>query len=128
MPDHALSTTVVDIRAVSTVKFLLRPKFFDECTRTIALCQNLGSFTCTVDVVPSFLLALQEKRSLESVRFMANLTTDQAAQAAKITGLRSLTLDSASWTVVDVLPKWSVTLQPSLTSLTLTVITIFIRV
>ncbi|TFK84998.1 hypothetical protein K466DRAFT_495592 [Polyporus arcularius HHB13444] len=112
----------IELRAIPTVKFLPQPKFMDDCMRTISLCKNLGSFTCTLDVMSSFLLTLQDKQALEQLRFIGgNFTTDQAAQAANISGINALTLDSASWSVVDALPRWSATLSPTLTSLTLTV-------
>ena len=103
------------------VKSLPQPRFIDECTRTISICRNLGSFTCTTDVMPSFLFSLRQKNTLESIRCIANFTTDQATQAAQIKNLRSLTLDSGSWNAVDILPRWGTALGPSLTSLTLTV-------
>ncbi|KAH9927980.1 uncharacterized protein BXZ73DRAFT_48619 [Epithele typhae] len=119
---HQLATHVrhIDIRAVPTVKFSPQPKFVADCMRAIGLSQNLGSFTCTLEVVTSFLPSLKDKPSLESLRCIANFTTDQTSQAVKIQGLRSLTLDSGSWNVVDALPDWSTALTPSLTSLTLT--------
>ena len=98
-----------------------QPKFMDDCMRTISLCKNLGSFTCTLDVMSSFLLALQGKQALEQLRCIANFTTDQANQVIKIGGLCALTLDSGTWNVVDALPRWSATLGATLTSLTLTV-------
>lgn len=96
----------------------------DDCACTIALCNTLSSFTCTLDVMPRFLTALQHKTSLEHLRFRPNFTMDEAKQVSTVLGLRSLTLDSGSWTVVDVLPKWSEALKPTLTSLTMTVRTV----
>ncbi|KAI0752686.1 hypothetical protein C8Q80DRAFT_1095778 [Daedaleopsis nitida] len=119
-PNLATHVRHIDLRDMPTVKFMPNPQFMDDCIRTINLCKNLGSFTCTRDVMPNFLLALQEKVSLEQLRFIASLTTDQATQLIKITGLRALTLDSGSWTVVDILPRWTQALRPTLTSLTLT--------
>ena len=71
--------------------------------------------------MPCFLRSLQGKSSLDNLRFIANFTADQTSQMAKITGLRSLTFDSATWNVVDMLPTWSADLGNSLTSLTLSV-------
>ncbi|KAI0681732.1 hypothetical protein C8Q76DRAFT_637468 [Earliella scabrosa] len=119
-PDLANHVRSIDLRAMPTVKFMPHPKFLDECTRSMALCNSLGSFTCTLDVMPKFLQALRDKKALEQLRFIPNLTIDQAKQLSTITGLRALTLDSGSWTVVDVLPKWCETLKPTLASLTLT--------
>ncbi|KAI0717881.1 hypothetical protein C8T65DRAFT_640254 [Cerioporus squamosus] len=109
----------IDLRAIPTTKFLPQPKFMDDCMRTIALCKNLGTFTCTLDVMPSFLLALHDKQALEQLRFIGNFTTDQATQVIKISGISALTIDSGSWNAVDALPRWSATLGPTLTSLTL---------
>lgn len=91
----------------------------DDCIRTVSLCKNLGSFTCTIDIMPNFLPVLRNKASLEQMRIIANFSTDQAELVTKISGLRSLTLDSASWNVVDALPKWAEVLKLTLTSLTL---------
>lgn len=71
--------------------------------------------------MPNFLRVLSDKVSLEQMRIIANFTTDQAELVTNISGLRSLTLDTASWNLVDALPKWSEVLKPSLTSLTLRV-------
>ena len=110
---------IIELRAIPTAKSVPEPKFMEDCVRTISICQNLGSFTCTLDVVPNFLLALQDKPALEQMRILANFTTDQAEQVAKISGLRSLTLDYGSWNLVDALPKCSDVLKPTITSLTL---------
>ena len=103
------------------MKFIPQPKFMHDCVQTISLCKNLGSFTCTLDIMPNFLRVLSDKVSLEQMRIIANFTTDQAELVTNISGLRSLTLDTASWNLVDALPKWSEVLKPSLTSLTLRV-------
>ncbi|KAI0772780.1 hypothetical protein BD413DRAFT_473522 [Trametes elegans] len=108
----------IDLRAVPTTKSVHQPKFLDECARTVALCKNLGSFTCTLDIMPIFLPSLCDKESLEQTRFIANFTTDQSAQMLQMSGLRELTLDSGTWNVVDALPKWADSLRPTLTSLT----------
>ncbi|KAH9903462.1 hypothetical protein C8Q73DRAFT_799537 [Cubamyces lactineus] len=118
-PNLASHVRHIDIRAIPTVKFAPQPQFLHDCARTISLCHNLGSFTCTLDVMPSFLLSLQRKESLEQLRFIGNLTTDQCTQLIQITSLRELTIDGGSWNIVDALPRWMNVLQPSLTSLSL---------
>ncbi|OJT04176.1 hypothetical protein TRAPUB_5128 [Trametes pubescens] len=115
----ALLNSDTDIRAIPTVKFTPQPKFLDDCARTLALCKNLGSFTCTLDVMPSFLPSLQDKQGLECLRFNGNLTADQSEELVKLSGLRELTIDSCSWNVVDVFPRWMDVLRPTLMSLTL---------
>ncbi|KAI0372450.1 hypothetical protein BV20DRAFT_1062018 [Pilatotrama ljubarskyi] len=118
-PNLASHVRYIDIRAIPTMKFAPHPKFLHDCSRTLSLCKNLGSFTCTLDVMPAFLLSLQAKDGLESMRFIGNLTTDQAEQLVQISGLREVTVDTSSWNVVNVLPRWLETLRPTLMSLTL---------
>lgn len=71
--------------------------------------------------MPSFLPALQNKEGLECLRFNGNLTADQSEELVKLSGLRELTIDSCSWNVVDVFPRWMDVLRPTLMSLTLNV-------
>lgn len=104
---------------VPIIKTALHPQFMSDCSRTIIACKNLASFTCTPNVLPSFLLALQGKGSLKSLRANPSLTTDQAMQLVKIKGLQTLALDGGSWNTVDVLPGWMETLGPTLTTLIL---------
>ncbi|KAI0672343.1 hypothetical protein C8Q78DRAFT_1026491 [Trametes maxima] len=118
-PNLALHVRSIDIRAIPTIKSSPLPKFLNDCARTLSLCMNLYSFTCTHDVMPAFLLSLQDKQSLEKMRFVGNLTTDQSAQLSRISGLREVTIDTSTWNVVDVLPRWTEVLNPSLISLTL---------
>lgn len=97
----------------------LHPQFMSDCSRTIIACKNLASFICTPSVLSSFLLALQGKDSLKSLRAKPDLTADQVKELVKITGLQSLTLDAGSWNTVDMLPGWTLSLGPTLTNLTL---------
>jgi len=97
----------------------LNPNFMSDCLRAIAICRNLSSFICTPNVLPSFLHSLQGKDTLEDIRVNANLSTDQTEQLIKLRGLRTLTLDAGSWTLVDALPRWTAALRPTLTDLTL---------
>lgn len=109
-----------DIRTVPTIKTRLHPVFAKECREAIRLAQNLASFKCTVPgVLPIFLPALQAKERLERVVLHANLNSDTAKMLAKLTTLQSLTLEFATWNVVDCLPTWCQTLAPTLTSLSL---------
>ncbi|KAI0356948.1 hypothetical protein OH77DRAFT_1495200 [Trametes cingulata] len=118
-PNLASHVRHIDIRAIPTMKYAPHPKFLHDCSRTMSLCKNLGAFTCTLDVMPAFLLSLQAKDGLESMRFIGNLTTDQSEQLAQISGLRELTIDTSSWNLVNALPKWMERLRPTLVSLTL---------
>jgi len=63
--------------------------------------------------------SLQDKESLESVRINAHMTTEQSKTLLKFGKLKSLTLEFASWNVVDLLPAWAETISRTLTTLTL---------
>jgi hypothetical protein len=117
---HICLWSLIEIRYIPLgVTAQPHPQFVRDCTRTLALCSNLRSFKYTGTCLPSFLLSLQDKTRLHDLRVNANLTSDQAVKLAEITGLRNLTLECASWSVVDILPKWVGSIGKSLTSLTL---------
>ncbi|TFK52940.1 hypothetical protein OE88DRAFT_1711773 [Heliocybe sulcata] len=120
-PDFAIHVRHIDIRRIPTARSSssYHPEFVRDCTQVISAASNLTSFTLTIDALPPFLPALQGKQRLRDLRIYANLTTDQSAKLIEIKGLHNLTLDYASWNLVDVLPTWTRTLSPSLTSLTL---------
>lgn len=109
-----------ELRAVPTLKSRLHPIFLRECTESIRMCKNLKRFLCTVpNVLAIFLPSLQEKSRLERIRIHANLTTNQTKMLTNFGKLQSLTLESATWNVVDLLPSWAGILQKTLTCLTL---------
>lgn len=85
----------------------------------LRFCTNLENFTCTPNILPALLHPLQDHPDLQSLRVSAILTAQQTACLASMTRLKSISLDSCSWNVVDVLPKWASTLTTSLTSLVL---------
>lgn len=62
---------------------------------------------------------LQGKNRLKALRLHARLTTEQAEMVVKLKNVQKLTLDYASWNMMDLLPKWAKSIQRSLTSLTL---------
>ncbi|KZT63479.1 hypothetical protein DAEQUDRAFT_747827 [Daedalea quercina L-15889] len=118
-PSLATHVRHIDIRTVPSNRSIIHPEFMRDCARTVDICDNLVSFTCTPSVLPSFLLNLQSKHSLQHLRASANLTHDQAEHLAKIKGLKSITLDAGSLYAVDILPKWVTGLKTTLTSLAL---------
>jgi len=63
--------------------------------------------------------SLQDKGRLEGVRINAHLTTEQSKTLLKFGKLKNLTLEFASWNVVDLLPTWAETISRTLTTLTL---------
>ncbi|KAJ7776013.1 hypothetical protein DFH07DRAFT_983206 [Mycena maculata] len=118
-PEFAIHVRHVDIRTVPSVKSQYNPKFLLECTRALDLCRNITSFRCSVNALPPFIGALQKKDRLRDLRIYANLTTDQALKMAKLDKIRHLTLDFASWNVMNLLPRWAGVLKDNLTTLTL---------
>ena len=105
------------------------PAFLRDCIDVIARSSNLVSFTCTpFNSLPPFLPSLQEKGRLQSLRISASsLASEASAKLLHLSGIKSLTLENASWIVVDSLPKWMESLQSSITSLTLYVSLLTLR-
>ncbi|KAJ3504699.1 hypothetical protein NLJ89_g7797 [Agrocybe chaxingu] len=119
-PHLAVHVRNIEIRVVPIVKSCLHPVFVRECREALKICRNLQTFKCTVaNVVAVLLPSLAQKIRLEDVTLYANLTTDQAAMLNKLEKLESLTIEFASWNVVDMLPTWTGSLTKTLTSLTL---------
>ncbi|KAJ7210912.1 hypothetical protein GGX14DRAFT_498367, partial [Mycena pura] len=118
-PEFAIHVRHVDIRTVPIVKAQYHPKFLLECARALELCRNITSFRCSHPALPPFLPALEDKERLREFRICAKLTTEQSLKLIKLSGIRNLTLDSASWNLLNVLPKWIATLQNNITTLTL---------
>ncbi|KAJ7291927.1 hypothetical protein C8J57DRAFT_1163936 [Mycena rebaudengoi] len=118
-PEFAIHVRNVDIRTVPVVKSQYNPKFLQECSRALLLCRNITSFRCSVNTLPPFLASLEQKDRLRDFRVHGNLTTDQSTKLVKLSKIRHLTLDFASWNLMNLLPRWTATLKSSLTSLTL---------
>ena len=111
---------LLELRGVPTLKSRLHPTFVGECTEAVRICKNLNRFLCTSpNILAIFLPSLQEKSRLEHIRIHANLTTNQTKMLTNFEKLKSLVLESATWSVVDLLPSWAGILQKSLTCLTL---------
>ena len=103
------------------------PEFIRECSNAIDICHNLTKFRCIgPNILPYFVKSLQGKPRLEGLRVNANLSTDQSKILIQLQKLKTLTLEYASWNVVDLLPLWITSLKQTLTSLTLYVC-LFIR-
>ncbi|KAJ7911825.1 hypothetical protein B0H13DRAFT_2327960 [Mycena leptocephala] len=118
-PEFAIHVRHVDIRTVPVVKTQYNPKFLLECTRALDLCRNITSFRCSINALPPFIATLEQKDRLRDLRIYANLTTDQSVKVVKLSKIRNLTLDFASWNLMNLLPKWTAALQANLTTLTL---------
>ncbi|KAJ4490298.1 hypothetical protein J3R30DRAFT_3653658 [Lentinula aciculospora] len=118
-PSLATHVRDIEIRTIPTLKSQHHPVFLSECTRALALCNNLQSFRCTVNAIPPFLPALQGKERLRELRIHANLTTLQSEKLAEISHLSNVCLDFGSWNVLDVLPRWTPKIAKTLTSLCL---------
>lgn len=98
--------------------------FLSDITFALDTCANIQSFTFTseTDILSTFLKSLLSLKHLMELRLAARLTNPQAELLGRITGLRTLTLDYASWNVLDMLPTWTSTLRG-----TLRVLTLFVR-
>ncbi|ESK97833.1 hypothetical protein Moror_17262 [Moniliophthora roreri MCA 2997] len=110
----------IEIRVVPKLKIeatQFHSIFLSQCTAAMNMCTNLLSFKCVKPILPMFLKALQGKERLQELRVHATLTTLQAEMLSAIKSLQSLALDSASWNVIDMLPKWAPNLSPTLTNL-----------
>lgn len=124
-PSLAIHVRSIDIETVPfttshNIKKQPHPTFMRECTKSMALCRNLTSFKCTIpNVLPSFLISLQHKSRLKTLRVYSNVTTEQSRLLQKISTLENLVLEFASWNILNVLPAWTTTLRSSLRTLVL---------
>ncbi|CAK5266867.1 unnamed protein product [Mycena citricolor] len=119
-PEFAVHVRHVDIRTVPVVKSQYNARFLSECTHALDLCPNITSFRCSIQAVTApFLTPLIEKERLHDLRINANLTTEQSAKIVQLRRVRHLTLDFASWNLVNMLPLWVGRLQGWLLHLTL---------
>ncbi|KIM82866.1 hypothetical protein PILCRDRAFT_459480 [Piloderma croceum F 1598] len=121
-PGLAKHVRNIEIQAVPLLKSPLSqfdPKFLKDSSEALRICRNVSSFTCICPILPPLLLSLQEKPRLQEIRIHARLTADQSGKLRTLKGLRSITLDHASWNVVDMLPAWVGANKTTLTSLTL---------
>lgn len=121
--DYDAETLMSEIRYAPNVMPNLscpHPEFIRECSYAIDICHNLTTFKCIgPNILPYFVKSLQGKPRLECLRVNANLSTDQSKILIQLQKLKTLTLEYASWNVVDVLPVWITLLKQTLTSLTL---------
>lgn len=109
----------IEIRAVPIKLSKPHPKFLNECSRALGLCKNITSFKCTVVGLPSMLRCLSGKPRLNELLLRAtSITTDQAEKLKQLDAIRILSLECASWNIMNVLADWAGKTQ-SLTSLTL---------
>ncbi|KAF9030340.1 hypothetical protein BDZ89DRAFT_1064760 [Hymenopellis radicata] len=96
------------------------PHFLKDCRNVLGLCQNLVSFTCIWNVLPSLLPGLEGLESIQDLRVYASeLKPVQVESLLKIQNLHTVFLDHSSWAVMDVLPRWTQSLSATLNSLTL---------
>ena len=110
----------VDIRSIPASNRMPHPEFTRQIAEAIKLCKNLKSFTCTVTSF-RFLPYLENESELSELRITAQLSNEhfQATRLAKFSAIQSLSLLQGSWNVMNVLPRWSRSVQQTLTSLVL---------
>lgn len=110
----------LDIRNMPVVKSQhFNPSFVSECTQALNLCRNLISFKCIVNALPPFLASLHGKERLEDIRVHGNVSTDQAEKLIQVSNLKTLAIDHGSWNLMDVLPRWTVSIKSTLSHLIL---------
>ncbi|KIP10775.1 hypothetical protein PHLGIDRAFT_84443 [Phlebiopsis gigantea 11061_1 CR5-6] len=113
----AVHVRSIDIRTAPLVKGVPHAKFMGNLIACMRLCVNLENFTCMPTILPALLNPLQDHPNLQGLRVSAVLTAHQTRRLATMSKLKSLSLDSCSWNVVDILPSWASTMTMSLTSL-----------
>lgn len=104
----------VGIWAIPAVK----SEFTGQFAEAIKLCKNLKSFTSMTSTF-CFLPYLEDKTDLSELRVVANLSDEQATRLIDFSAIQSLSLFWGSWNVMNMLPRWSRSIQRTLTSLVL---------
>ncbi|KAI5891276.1 uncharacterized protein SCHCODRAFT_02628600 [Schizophyllum commune H4-8] len=119
-PDLAIHVRQVDIQCIPLYKTgYPHPVFLRQCTQALALCTNLQTFRCSIPSFPSFILSLEDKPRLTTLRMHGSLTTCQVERLLRINTLVSLVVDTATWTILDALPRWAESMEDSLENLTI---------
>ncbi|KAF8550089.1 hypothetical protein OG21DRAFT_512202 [Imleria badia] len=97
---------------------LIHPAFLKDFALALTTTTNLRSFVCTVNGASPLLHHLVDKHRLSHIRISTYLSSRQMPLHDHI-GLHSLSLDSPSQYVIDILPKWTANMQKTLAHLTL---------
>ncbi|EGO01193.1 hypothetical protein SERLA73DRAFT_179303 [Serpula lacrymans var. lacrymans S7.3] len=118
-PDLAIHVRRIDIHAAPVLKAQTHPIFLAECAAAMQSCKNLTSFTCLPKILAPLLESLQGKQRLENIHIHAALATEQSEALTKLNTARSIVLDFASWSILNLLPKWAESAQRTLTTLAL---------
>ena len=93
-----------------------KPGFTSQFAEAVKLCKNLKSFTCMTSAF-CFLPYLENKTGLSELRVRADLADEQATRLTNFSAIQSLSLFWGSWNVMNMLPRWSRSIQQTLTSL-----------
>ena len=113
-----------DIRVVPNTRLkqitLPDPRFLHDCVSALQVSDFITSFTCTINsALPPLLPFIQSKPRLHTLRIEARLTEEQTKLLCQLRELYSVTLENASSTVMDALPKWADALKSTLEHLTI---------
>ncbi|KAF9453344.1 hypothetical protein P691DRAFT_695009 [Macrolepiota fuliginosa MF-IS2] len=128
-PDLAAYIRNVEIFAIPQIqkanRLINHPAFIRECTAALKLCHNLRSLKTTVAGAVTYLFpSISDKTLLERLCLYANLTMQQSESLLMLPNIKALEIQSGSWSVADILPKWiQASLHQSLRHLTLYMIT-----
>lgn len=116
-----LTICTADIRAAPLYKGAVHTTFLKEYLRTLEMSTALFAFTCTQSIlVPQSLRALQDHPNIRHIRVGPKLTSqDDCRILWRLDHLESLSLDAATWSVIDALHNWIQPMTATLTALTL---------
>ena len=116
-----LTICTTDIRAAPLYKGAVHTTFLKEYLRTLEMSTALFAFTCTQSIlIPQSLRVLQDHPNLRYIRVGPKLTSqDDCRILRRLDHLESLSLDAATWSVIDALPDWIQLMTATLTALTL---------
>ncbi|KAL4251036.1 hypothetical protein ABKN59_006202 [Abortiporus biennis] len=118
-PQLALHVREIDLQVFKLVG-TIRKQFLKSCRNTIENSIGLESFSCESSEFLDYLLpSLKKLRQLRTIRISGNLEDNPAQHLLCLTGLREISLNSASWNVTDQLPKWIRSGNSTLTTLCL---------
>ncbi|KAH7906943.1 hypothetical protein BJ138DRAFT_558559 [Hygrophoropsis aurantiaca] len=134
-PDLAIHVRCIGILAAPLTTATppqIHPHFLSELATALTHTTNLASFACLprMHILPPILRVLRDRERLVCLRVSGALSTAQCALLMDVgvggsegggrgRGLSNVTLDFPSWNVVDILPRWTLSLQQTLTSLTI---------
>lgn len=100
---------------------IYKTRFIASCTKSLGLCHNMISFTCTANVTPLLPFLSSIERRLVDLKLRVPLLTHQVSSLTKIFGLHTLTLLEPSASMCHALMTWIPSMTETLTSVSILV-------